>query len=65
MQRDVGKNFTVLVEGVSKKNEAELYGRNDQNKVVVFPALHFKKGDYVKVSIHTCTAGTLIGTAIV
>ncbi len=65
MQRDVGKEFTVLVEGVSKKNNAELYGRNDQNKVVVFPALHFKKGDYVKVSIHACTAGTLIGTAIV
>ncbi len=64
MQRDVGKTFTVLVEGTSKKNEEELFGRNDQNKVVVFPREKFTKGDYVKVKIDSCTAGTLIGRAI-
>jgi len=62
MQKDVGKTFTVLVEGTSKKNENELYGRNDQNKVVVFPKENFKKGEYVNVTIERCTAGTLIGT---
>jgi len=62
MQKDVGKTFTVLVEGTSKKNEHELYGRNDQNKVVVFPKENFKKGEYVNVTIERCTAGTLIGT---
>jgi tRNA-2-methylthio-N6-dimethylallyladenosine synthase len=61
MKRDVGKTFKVLVEGVSKKNENEFYGRNDQNKVVVFPKSNYKKGDYVIVYIHDCTAGTLIG----
>lgn len=61
MQRDVGKTFKVLIEGISKKNENEFYGRNDQNKVVVFPKLNYKKGDYVTVEIHACTAGTLIG----
>jgi tRNA-2-methylthio-N6-dimethylallyladenosine synthase len=61
MKRDVGKTFKVLVEGVSKKNEDEFYGRNDQNKVVVFPKSNYKKGDYVIVDIHDCTAGTLIG----
>ena len=61
MQRDVGKTFKVLIEGVSKKNENEFYGRNDQNKVVVFPKLNYKKGDYVTVEVHACTAGTLIG----
>lgn len=61
MKRDVGKTFKVLVEGISKKNEDEFYGRNDQNKVVVFPKLNYKKGDYVIVDIHDCTAGTLIG----
>ncbi len=64
MQRDVGKTFRVLVEGVSKKSNEELFGRNDQNKVVVFPKGNLKKGDYIKVKINSCTAGTLIGTVI-
>ncbi len=64
MQRDVGKTFKVLIEGTSKKNQDELFGRNDQNKVVVFPKMNFKKGDYVIVKVHDCTAGTLIGKAI-
>ena len=61
MQKEVGKTFKVLVEGVSKKNEEELHGRTDQNKVAVFPKGNFKKGDYVMVKIDSCTAGTLIG----
>ena len=64
MKRDVGKTFKVLIEGPSKKNEDEYYGRNDQNKVVVFPKLNFKKGEYAMVKIHDCTAGTLLGKAI-
>ncbi len=62
MQKDVGKTFKVLIEGTSKKNEAELYGRNDQNKVIVFPKGNLKKGEYVNVKVHSCTSGTLIGT---
>ncbi len=65
MKRDVGKIFKVLIEGISKKNEEEFYGRNDQNKVVVFPKMNFNKGEYVMVKIHSCTAGTLLGKAIV
>ena len=64
MQKEVGKTFKVLIEGNSKKNEDEFYGRNDQNKVVVFPKMTFKKGEYAMVKIHECTAGTLIGKAI-
>ena len=64
MQKEVGKTFKVLIEGNSKKNEDEFYGRNDQNKVVVFPKMNFKKGEYAMVKIHECTAGTLIGKAI-
>jgi tRNA-2-methylthio-N6-dimethylallyladenosine synthase len=64
MQKDVGKTFNVLIEGSSKKDANELYGRNDQNKVVVFPKENYKKGDYVQVKIDRCTAGTLIGKAI-
>ena len=61
MQRDLGKTFKVLVEGLSKKNAEELFGRNDQNKVVVFPKGNFKKGEYVYTKIISCTAGTLLG----
>ncbi len=64
MQKDVGKTFKVLIEGTSKKNENELYGRNDQNKVIVFPGENFSKGDYVHVKVGACTTGTLIGQVI-
>ena len=64
MQRDVGKTFKVLVEGVSKKSENDLYGRTDQNKVVVFEKGNLKVGDYVTVKIDSCTAGTLIGRVL-
>jgi tRNA-2-methylthio-N6-dimethylallyladenosine synthase len=64
MQRDIGKTCKVLVEGISKKSADELQGRSDHNKVVVFPKSNFKKGDYVMVKINSCTAGTLIGTAV-
>ncbi len=65
MQKDVGKTFKVLVEGASKKNDNELYGRNDQNKVIIFPKQQYKKGDYVTVKVNSCTSGTLIGEAII
>jgi tRNA-2-methylthio-N6-dimethylallyladenosine synthase len=64
MQKEVGKTFKVLVEGTSKKNEEELYGRTGQNKVVVFAKGNLKKGDYVNVKIDSCTAGTLLGQPI-
>jgi tRNA-2-methylthio-N6-dimethylallyladenosine synthase len=62
--KDIGKEFEVLVEGYSKKSENDLSGRNSQNKVVVFPREHYKRGDYVKVKVHSCTSGTLLGEAI-
>jgi tRNA-2-methylthio-N6-dimethylallyladenosine synthase len=63
-KQGVGKMHRVLVEGVSKKSKENLYGRNSQNTVVVFPKEHFKKGDYVNVLAETCTGATLIGKAI-
>ena len=63
MQRDVSKTFKVLIEGHSKKSEHHWAGRNDQNKVLVFPKeqYHLKEGDYVTVRVDECTAGTLLG----
>ncbi|RYG01165.1 MAG: MiaB/RimO family radical SAM methylthiotransferase, partial [Chitinophagaceae bacterium] len=64
MQKDVGKTFKVLVEGVSKKNDEELFGRTDHNKVVIFPKGDLKKGDYIRVHIDRCTSGTLFGKIV-
>ena len=64
MQKEVGKTFRVLIEGTSKKNNDEFYGRNDQNKVVVFPKGNLNPGEYVNVQVTDCTAGTLIGTPL-
>jgi tRNA-2-methylthio-N6-dimethylallyladenosine synthase len=61
---DVGKIFEVLIEQVSKKSDADLAGRNSQNKMIVFPRKDFKPGDYVMVKVHDCTAATLIGTSV-
>lgn len=57
---DVGKTFEVLVEGVSKRSNLQLFGRNSQNKVIVFPRSSFQIGDYVTVTPTRCTAATLI-----
>ena len=64
MQKEVGKTCKVLIEGMSKKSEKDLYGRTDQNKVVVFPKGNFKPGEYVFLKIEKCTAGTLIGSVL-
>ena len=63
-KRDIGKTVTVLVEGVSKRSEQHLFGRNSQNKVCVFPKNHYNIGDYVEVKITKCTAGTLLGESL-
>ena len=63
-RRDIGKTFTVLIEGTSKRSDAFLQGRNTANKVVVFPRQNFRKGEYVRVSIEDCTGATLIGKAV-
>lgn len=57
----VGKVFEVLIEGVSKRSEDELFGRTSQNKVCVFPALGKKVGDKVNVRVLSCTSATLLG----
>lgn len=61
MQKEVGKTFRVLIEGTSKKSKDDFFGRNDQNKVVVFPKEGLHAGEYVNVLVEKCTSGTLIG----
>ncbi|WP_422005972.1 tRNA (N6-isopentenyl adenosine(37)-C2)-methylthiotransferase MiaB [Roseivirga pacifica] len=61
---DVGQIQRVLIEGVSKRSDEHLQGRNSANKVVIFPREQYQKGDYVNVKIEDCTAATLFGTAV-
>ncbi len=59
-EKDIGKTFTVLSEGVSKRSETQLFGRNSQNKVIVFPKNDHQIGEYVTVTVTRCTPATLI-----
>ncbi len=62
-EAEIGKSYEVLVEGVSKRNENDLRGRNSQNKMIIFPKENYKVGDYVMVKIEKSTSATLIGKA--
>ena len=63
-QRDIGKTFEVLVEGPSKRSDAEWCGRSSQNKMIVFPHKGQKPGDYVNVKVESSTSATLIGKIV-
>ena len=63
-KRDVGKEFEVLVEGLSKRSDKQLFGRTSQNKVVVFDRGDHSIGDYVRVRITGCSSATLFGEEI-
>ena len=63
-RRDVGKEFEILVETVSKRSDAQLSGRTSQNKMVVFDRGNHNIGDYVKVRITGCSSATLFGEEI-
>ncbi len=62
--RDVGREFEVLVEGPSKRDPNEWYGRTSQNKVVVFPRAEENPGDLIQVRIESATSATLRGHRI-
>ena len=63
-EKDIGKTFEVLVEGTSKRNADELFGRTTTNKVCVFPANGHRTGDYVRVKVLSCTSATLISACV-
>ncbi len=63
-RREIGKTHRILIEGVSKKNGNELFGRAGNNKVCVFPAEGHRTGEYVHVRVLSCTSATLISELI-
>ncbi len=62
--RDVGRTVEVLVEGFSKRSRDQLFGRTQQNKVVVFDKQGYRIGQYVDVVVESATSATLIGKPV-
>lgn len=63
-RKDIGKEFEVLVEGVSKRSREQLFGRTSQNKVVVFDRGVHHIGDLVRVRVTEASSATLKGTEV-
>lgn len=60
----VGNVYEVLVEGVSKRSREQLFGRTEQNRVIVFDRGTYKVGDFVKVKVLEAGSATLKGVAV-
>ncbi len=54
----------VMVEGVSKRSREQLFGRTQQNKVVVFDRGNHRIGDFVHVRITEASSATLKGEEV-
>jgi tRNA-2-methylthio-N6-dimethylallyladenosine synthase len=63
-QKDIGKIQELLIEGLSKRSDEQLKGKNSANKVVIIPKGNLKIGDYVNVRITDCSSATLFGEII-
>ncbi|MEN6589087.1 MAG: tRNA (N6-isopentenyl adenosine(37)-C2)-methylthiotransferase MiaB [Proteiniphilum sp.] len=63
-EQDMGKEFEILVEGFSKRSREQLFGRTDQNKVVIFDKRSHHIGEFVKVKVTGFTAATLLGESL-
>lgn len=63
-QRCIGKTYEVLVEGVSKRSKDQLFGRTEQNRVVVFNRGTHRTGDFVRVRITEASSATLKGEEV-
>jgi tRNA-2-methylthio-N6-dimethylallyladenosine synthase len=61
----VGEIQGVLIEEErTKKSPDEYQGRNDGNKIVIFPKGGYRKGQFVKVKISDATANVLRGEVV-
>ncbi len=63
-KKDIGKEFEILVEGTSKRSREQLFGRTQQNKVVVFDRGNHHVGDFVHVRITDSSSATLKGIEV-
>ena len=52
-QKCIGKEYEILVEGVSKRSREQLFGRTEQNKVVVFDRGHTERSGMRRIRHNT------------
>ena len=58
------RRMEVLVEGVSKRSRDQLFGRTEQNRVVVFDRGTHRIGDFVNVRVTEASSATLKGEEV-
>ena len=63
-QRDIGKEFEVLVEGFSKRSKEQMFGRTSQNKVVIFDREGRHIGETIRVKINRASSATMFGDVV-
>jgi tRNA-2-methylthio-N6-dimethylallyladenosine synthase len=63
-QACIGKEYDVLIEGTSKRSREQLFGRTEQNKVVVFDRRGHHAGQTVRVRITAASSATLQGELV-
>ncbi len=63
-KKDVGRIYKVLVEGTSRRSDEYLYGRNCQNKVVIFKGQKQLIGKEVNVKVYDFTQTSLLAEII-
>jgi tRNA-2-methylthio-N6-dimethylallyladenosine synthase len=60
-QKCIGRTYDILIEGVSKRSREQLFGRTQQNKVVVFDRGNARIGQFAKVKVTSASSATLHG----
>ena len=60
-RRCIGKEYDVLLEGVSKRSRDQLFGRTEQNKVVIVDRAGHHIGETIRVRITDSSSATLKG----
>ena len=63
-QRCIGQEYNILIEGVSKRSREQLFGRTEQNKVVIFDRADHRVGETIRVRITEATSATLKGEVV-
>ena len=63
-RRCIGRTYEVLIEGTSKRSREQLFGRTEQNKVVVFDRGTLRPGQYATVRITDASSATLKGEVV-
>ena len=63
-ERCIGQEYDVLIEGVSKRSREQLFGRTEQNKVVVFDRTGHRIGETIRVVITEASSATLKGKVV-